>query len=66
MVTSLALRPLSISELFVLADLPLDVTETAIEMYGSFLTIVKGNRQLNSPVGKGLPGEELQISTSAS
>ncbi|RYP20864.1 hypothetical protein DL765_002598 [Monosporascus sp. GIB2] len=41
-VTSLAFRPLSISELSVLADLPLDVAETAVEMCGSFLTIMKG------------------------
>ncbi|KAK3305080.1 uncharacterized protein B0T15DRAFT_502258 [Chaetomium strumarium] len=41
-VTSLAFRPLSIPELSVLSDLPLDVAETAIEMCGSFLTIAKG------------------------
>ncbi|RYP60388.1 hypothetical protein DL771_010531 [Monosporascus sp. 5C6A] len=45
-VTSLAFRPLSISELSVLADLPLDVAETAIEMCGSFLTITKGTVSL--------------------
>jgi hypothetical protein len=45
-VTSLAFRPLSISELSVLADLPLDMAETAIEMCGSFLTIVKGTVNL--------------------
>ncbi|KAL2126810.1 hypothetical protein VTI74DRAFT_191 [Chaetomium olivicolor] len=45
-VTSLAFRPLSISELSVLADLPLELAETAIEMCGSFLTIVKGTVHL--------------------
>ena len=45
-VTSLAFRPLSISELSVLADLPLDIAETAIEMCGSFLTIIKGTVNL--------------------
>ncbi|KAK4233138.1 hypothetical protein C8A03DRAFT_19724, partial [Achaetomium macrosporum] len=45
-VTSLAFRPLSISELSVLADLPSDVAETAIEMCGSFLTLTKGTVNL--------------------
>ncbi|KAK3946932.1 hypothetical protein QBC32DRAFT_271647 [Pseudoneurospora amorphoporcata] len=45
-VASLAFRPLSISELSVLADLQLDVAETAIEMCGSFLTITKGTVNL--------------------
>ena len=45
-VVSLAFRPLSISELSVLADLQLDVAETAIEMCGSFLTITKGTVNL--------------------
>jgi hypothetical protein len=45
-VTSLAFRPLSIPELSVLADLPSDVAETAIEMCGSFLTITKGTVNL--------------------
>ncbi|KAK3896915.1 hypothetical protein C8A05DRAFT_20218, partial [Staphylotrichum tortipilum] len=45
-VTSLAFRPLSISELSVLSDLPLDIAETAIEMCGSFLTITKGTVNL--------------------
>jgi hypothetical protein len=38
-VTTLSFRPLSLCELAVLADLQLDVTETAIEMCGSFLTV---------------------------
>ncbi|KAK4173966.1 hypothetical protein QBC36DRAFT_389340 [Triangularia setosa] len=41
-VTSLAFCPLSISELSILSDLPLDIAETAVEMCGSFLTIAKG------------------------
>ncbi|KAJ4305977.1 hypothetical protein N0V88_000767 [Collariella sp. IMI 366227] len=45
-VTSLAFRPLSISELSVLTDLPFDVAETAIEMCGSFLTITNGTVNL--------------------
>ncbi|KAK4118127.1 hypothetical protein N657DRAFT_659742 [Parathielavia appendiculata] len=45
-VTSLVFRPLSISELSVLVGLPLDITETAIEMCGSFLTIAKGTVNL--------------------
>ncbi|KAK4233816.1 hypothetical protein C8A03DRAFT_38447 [Achaetomium macrosporum] len=45
-VTSLAFRPLSISELSILVDLPLDMVETAIEMCGSFLTIAKGTVNL--------------------
>jgi hypothetical protein len=45
-VTSLAFRPLSISELSVLADLSLEIAETAIEMCGSFLTTVKGTVNL--------------------
>jgi hypothetical protein len=45
-VTSLAFRPLSISELSALADLPLDIAETAVEMCGSFLAIVKGTVNL--------------------
>ncbi|EAQ85429.1 hypothetical protein CHGG_09443 [Chaetomium globosum CBS 148.51] len=45
-VTSLAFRPLSIPELSVLADLPSDVAETAIEMCGSFLTATKGTVNL--------------------
>ena len=45
-VTSLAFRPLSISELSVLSGLPLDIAETAIEMCGSFLTIAKGTVNL--------------------
>jgi hypothetical protein len=45
-VASLAFRPLSISELSALADLPLDIAETAVEMCGSFLTIVKGTVNL--------------------
>lgn len=45
-VTSLAFRPLSISELSVLTDLPLDLAETAVEMCGSFLTIAKGTVNL--------------------
>ncbi|KAK4105101.1 hypothetical protein N658DRAFT_564774 [Parathielavia hyrcaniae] len=50
-VTSLAFRrlsisELSISELSVLADLPSDVAETAIEMCGSFLAITKGTVNL--------------------
>ncbi|EAQ91141.1 hypothetical protein CHGG_03076 [Chaetomium globosum CBS 148.51] len=45
-VMSLAFRPLSIPELSVLADLPSDVAETAIEMCGSFLTVTKGTVNL--------------------
>ena len=45
-VTSLAFRPLSIAELSILAGLPLDIVETAIEMCGSFLTIAKGTVNL--------------------
>ncbi|KAK4031659.1 hypothetical protein C8A01DRAFT_41893, partial [Parachaetomium inaequale] len=44
--TFLAFRPLSISELSVLSDLPLDIAETAVEMCGSFLTIAKGTVNL--------------------
>ena len=45
-VTSLAFRPLSLSELSALAYLPLDIAETAIEMCGSFLTIANGTVNL--------------------
>ncbi|KAK4095976.1 hypothetical protein N658DRAFT_66266, partial [Parathielavia hyrcaniae] len=45
-VTSLTFRPLAIAELSVLADLPSDVAETAIEMCGSFLTITEGTVNL--------------------
>ncbi len=45
-VISLAFRPLSISELSALADLLLDIAETAVEMCGSFLTVVKGTVNL--------------------
>jgi hypothetical protein len=45
-VTYLAFRPLSIPELSVLSDLPLDVAKTAIEMCGSFLDITKGTVNL--------------------
>ncbi|KAI3337073.1 hypothetical protein HD806DRAFT_26405 [Xylariaceae sp. AK1471] len=37
--TALAFRPLSVSELAVLADLPLDMVVPAVETCGSFLTI---------------------------
>ena len=36
--TALAYRPLSLSELAILADLPPDIMETAVEICGSFLT----------------------------
>lgn len=38
--TTLSFRPLSLYELAALVDLPLDVAETAIEMCGSFLTVI--------------------------
>jgi hypothetical protein len=39
--TTLAFRPLSVSELAVLADLPLDMTKSAVETCRSFLTIAE-------------------------
>ncbi|VBB75876.1 Putative Vegetative incompatibility protein [Podospora comata] len=44
-VMSLAFRPLAISELSVLSDLPLDMAETAVKMCGSFLTVA--NKTVN-------------------
>lgn len=40
-VTSLAFRPLSLSELSILTDLPSDITEEAVDLCGSFLTVTK-------------------------
>lgn len=45
-VASLAFRPLSLSELPLLTELPSDIAETAVEMCGSFLTVTRGTVNL--------------------